>query len=419
MNKIIKNYFLLMLFSPIWAYLSSPIVEYKDYYHMLGITTLIVYFIFFTDPTRIKNQYIPKYLFPLYLLFIYYFIWDLYNGNLQTYGWLKILLRNKVLYTIILFIIIENTHFNKKFLERALEIIKITIVIAFLVSVYQFLIDSTFFVPIEFHPNVTTDIIYHNRLPSIFGFIDQNDIGLSFLPLFSLYLGYQFYKKRKVPIFSIFMVGVVSLATNGRYVIFNFFVILSQYVFYKKPFFLKYAKLIFFSSFILIAVYYTFTYLGYNFYDFAEKRLFANIDPETNSRILAIRMFTIFFPKEPVFGTGVLLTDEIRTAISGRSSQIHVGYLAHLVSYGIVGSVFLYTFWGLLVKNLYKTAKTTSYYGSFFAFIVFLIANLTFPHHDIYNYGLIVTFIFNKYFCNTILYEKKMNKLSNTNRILL
>ena len=96
---------------------------------------------------------------------------------------------------------------------------------------------------------------------------------------------------------------------------------------------------------------------------------------------------------------GQMITDEIKRASQAiGSSHIHVGYLSHLVAYGIVGCFFLFGFWFLLVKKLYRTAKQTNYWGSFFAFLTFLWAFATFSHSSIFLYGLIFALVFNKYF---------------------
>jgi len=94
----------------------------------------------------------------------------------------------------------------------------------------------------------------------------------------------------------------------------------------------------------------------------------------------------------------VHLTEEIKEASKAvGSSQIHVGYLSHLVSFGIVGSFFMFGFWFLLAKKLYKSAKYTKYWGSFFAFLIYLWAQTTLVYYSIFFYGLIFAFVFDKY----------------------
>ena len=120
----------------------------------------------------------------------------------------------------------------------------------------------------------------------------------------------------------------------------------------------------------------------------------------------AIDNFLFYFPQKPFLGTGEL-TDEIKAASQAvGSSHIHVGYLSHLVYYGIVGCFFLFGFLYLLMKELYNTAKNTNYWGSFFAFMVFLWSFATMSESSIFYPGLIFALIFDKYFRDNIILEK-------------
>lgn len=93
------------------------------------------------------------------------------------------------------------------------------------------------------------------------------------------------------------------------------------------------------------------------------------------------------------------LTNQIEAASRAvGSSQIHVGYLSHLVSYGIIGSFLLFSFWFLLAKDLYRKAKLTKYYGPFFAFIIFLFTNLTLVDFNLFYPGIFIAFVFSEYY---------------------
>jgi len=140
------------------------------------------------------------------------------------------------------------------------------------------------------------------------------------------------------------------------------------------------------------------------------ERLFSEGSIKNTTRYAALENFLIFFPNAVLFGTGVHLTVEIELAsrFSG-SSQIHVGYLAHLISYGIIGSIFLFTGWLLFLKKLYLNAKHTRFWGAFFAFSIFLFANTTLVSYSFYSYGLIFAFVFDKYFVD----QAKLNPQNN------
>jgi hypothetical protein len=141
--------------------------------------------------------------------------------------------------------------------------------------------------------------------------------------------------------------------------------------------------------------------------ELAEKRLFVEGEIKNTSRYLAYELFQKYFPQHPVFGTGVHLTDEIRrVANEGGSSQIHVGYFSHMVSYGIVGSFLLFSFWLLLARDLFKKAKLTGFYGAFFAFLVFLWANAAMVDYNIFYPGVIIAIIYSEYHYNNFLFKQ-------------
>ena len=105
------------------------------------------------------------------------------------------------------------------------------------------------------------------------------------------------------------------------------------------------------------------------------------------------------------------LTDEIKEASRAvGSSQIHVGYFSHLVSYGLFGSIFLFTFWFGLVRDLYKKAKSSGFYGPLFAFLVFLWFNATAVDYYLRYPGLIIAIVFNQYYFTNYLLHKQLNK---------
>jgi hypothetical protein len=87
------------------------------------------------------------------------------------------------------------------------------------------------------------------------------------------------------------------------------------------------------------------------------------------------------------------LTDEVLNLLKGRSSQLHVGYLASLYTFGIVGSLFLFSYWVTLTTDMFRTAKKSGFYAGFYAMLTFLVANLTLVSFTIHYYGLILSLL--------------------------
>ena len=312
---------------------------------------------------------------------------------------------------------IYNTKFDDNFIRKRIKIFKITVIIAAIVSIVQ-VVNTNFLNPRNYYEYEDYSFsLYEFRRTSIFGFVNPNEIGLSYMPLLSVLIGYSLFKKNNKYIFFLLLGGISAFLSNGRYVMVAFVILTLQLILsYKVKTFSIFRYLIF-TSIAIIILFYTLTSLGYDVSNWYNVRLFPEGSMQEITRYKAIDNFLIFFPRTIFFGTGVHLTDEIRAAshVIG-SSQIHVGYLSHLVSYGIVGSFFLFGFWFLLAKKLYKTAKQTNYWGSFFAFLTFFWAQATLVYYSIFFYGLIFALVFDKYFqdkhnemVNDLYQEKKYN----------
>jgi len=410
---ITKYFFYLLAFTPIIGYLLRGLYGLK----VAAITLFGNIALFVVILMTIKFGYLalkkPKY-FMLGMLFaIYWFIWGQFNGIVEFSGLPKLIFANPFLLILFVFIIIENTSFSERFIKRLILLFKITIVISFIVSLIQVLVDSHFFYPqqlIEETDTMSELGFYEIRNQSIFGYLDQNDIGLSFVPIISLFVGYHFYNKNNL-IFMIFVIiaGLVCFLTNGRYVMINFILIFCQVFFLKNlTLFKKIRYLV--SSVILIGLIITgLTYLGYDINDFWEERIMSE---SGNSRIIAFDMFGRFFGEHPLFGTGVRTNNELMSALYGRSSQIHVGYLSAFFEWGIVGASLIFIYWYRIAKDLYKKAKLSLFYGAFFGFMTFLIANTVLVQYTILFYGLIYCFVFSKYYYNIAGFENKNHLIS-------
>lgn len=396
MNKLLKKVFIyLFIFSPLISYYIKITTSFRPY-HVFG-SLIVVFFVYVFFEKR-GNVKVPKYLIPLYFYVLYLFIWDIVNGYIFKRGLDYFLFNNNQFHTIFLILLIENTEFNSRDIKQIYSAIKILFVLTFAGSIVEY------FSPTIFKAGfVTSDqsySIYKDRRMSIFTALDNNGIGRSFIPLVSLYLGFTIKNNKLNETYKyVIMAGIVALLSNARYILLIYVVILLQYfVYYKFQLgaVLKYAVI---TVLIIFISFMTLDFLGYEWAEFQEERLLSR---SASSRLLAVQLFVNFFPDQPVFGTGVHKTDELINALAGRSSQIHVGYLSHFFSYGIIGSLLLFLFWYLVVKRFWYVGKKTGNYGIFFAFFTFLIANLTLVEYSFYTFGIIMAFIYYKYYKTSI-----------------
>jgi len=348
-----------------------------------------------------KRVRVPGYAWLLFGFIIYTFIWSYLNGEFAERGY-RVFSKNQYLHTFFILIVIHNFNFDDRFIIKTYSILKYTIIIAFLVSLIQ-VINPDFMnaEPVWARRDLDSDLLrglYSERRVSIFGFIDPAEFGLSFMPLLSVLIGIQLFRKYNLYYLFLFLGGVSAFLTNTRYIMIAFILITLQILIAHRSRIrgiIKYGIIITISGFLMIQVLFMF---GYDLNEWFNTRLLAEGSIQETTRYKAIENFIQFFPQKPMFGFGRFTEEIIEASLAVGSSQIHVGYLAGLVLYGLVGGILLFGFWFFLARKLYRTAIYTGYWGSFFAFLIFLWANLTLVTFHIFFYGIIYALIFDKYF---------------------
>lgn len=402
LDNISRILFFSMIFIPFTGFIYTMI------FHLRKDITIIYTYIFFIFGVyyflQKKSILIPG-LAILMLIFAFYrFFWTIIIGSekhilTQLYYYIHD-------FTIFfVFIIIYNTRFSDNFVNKSIFLIKVTVILACLASLVQvyninFLRNPFYSVDESLLQNSGNQIIitYILRRSSIYGFAGMGSLGLSFIPLLAILIGYMKAKKQSFYWLFLLMGGVVSFLSNTRFIIICFFILtfilLASYKISVKGS-LKYILYLAASGLIFFII---LDKLGYDFTDWFEFRLLGEGAITETSRYKAIGNFIRFFPENPILGTGYL-TYEIKEASQAiGSSHIHVGYLSHLVYYGIIGCFFLFGFWILLLRKLYKTARKTNYWGSFFGFLIFLVSFATMSQSSIFYYGLLFCLIFDKYY---------------------
>jgi hypothetical protein len=394
MKKLFRIFFVILLFSPLLGYIYTEILGLPK--TILHFYTLTIFVIGFFSVFFMKIHVFPRFLWLLLFYAFYRFFWQ------------QIIPRENVLLThiyysvqnfsiVFILLAVFNSHFTQRFIKNAITIFKVTVIIAAIVSIVQ-VFNTNLFNAFSSQVSEGDYNLYTFRRLSIFGFVDLNEIGLSFLPLSSVLIGYMLYTKQKTYIYYLLLIGIISILSNGRYIMVGFVILSLQFFVFKKISIRAFFRYIIIAFSIGLLLYFLLRKFGYNIYEWYNERLLAEGSIEETTRFKALETFAKFFPKNPIFGTGVHLTEEIRKASMGvGSSQIHVGYLSHLVSYGIVGSVMLFSFWFFLARRLYRNAKRTNYWGSFFAFLIFFWAQATLVNYSIFFTGLIFALIFDKY----------------------
>jgi hypothetical protein len=335
------------------------------------------------------------------LLAFYYTTWDilLWQGRVVRKGIFYEFFLNRTLHTIAVLYVVDNILFSRKLIDALVFTMKGMIVIGAVVSLLQVIYDPFLFTPYKFEHMMLryawSASPLHVRRLSVFGFSNVNDIGVSFLPVMALITGYEVKEKGKIPVVMLLLGFFIAVVNNSRYIQLGFFVAAAPALLYQGRIIRNSLVALLGLIAMVIMMGFVLHLIGYDVGRYVEERL---LDESGESRLLALDVFARFFPDAPFFGTGQHLTQEVVVALAGRSSQIHVGYLSHLFSYGIVGTSLALFFWGLIASRLWKVARRTGFYGSFFGFMIFLWANVTMVYFWIFTFGLALCYLFSSYY---------------------
>lgn len=393
-------YFIALVLSPLICYLDYMTIN-QGFERIYGST--IVLFAVLLLLARGTQNVVFRYYLPVgIILAIYFMIWDLvlWQDVIARKGIFYEFFLNRTLQTVAVLFVVDNLIFSHRLIDTLVRLMKGLIVLGVVVSFIQVVYDPFFFTPDHFresmlHYDWGSNVLQVRRL-SVFGFTDVNDVGLSFLPIVALVTGYEVKEKNRIPVLYLVLSFFIVVVNNSRYIQLGFFIAAAPALFYQKKIIRNAIVAILGFAVLIVLMGVVLQLVGYDVSRYIEERLLD--EAGGNTRILAFEVFKQFFPENPFFGTGQHLTEDVIIAIANRSSQIHVGYLSHLFSYGIVGTFLAFLFWGLITARLWRVAKKTGFYGSFFGFMVFLWANVTMVYYWIFTFGLILCYLFASYY---------------------
>jgi len=319
--------------------------------------------------------------------------------------------------------IIENIKISKKYYYTILNISKNILIIAVVVIIIQQILNPYFF--------VRTDLIGEDdindlteRLPSIYSWVGGLTMGLGFVPVFILIVEELDKRKKKIIIWII--AGILfAFLTKARWVLLNALLVLVILFVNHKNKALKFVKFALFTPILFGAIIVSLDFSGINATGILKERILEtdkkNISQTTaGTRILALYALNEFFWDNPVLGKGDIKYGmggtgkqdyKLRKFLGGRSSQIHVGYASLLYIFGLVGALFFLSFLILILKKLYNTGKTLGVWAPFLGFLGFALANLTLVYFKIFEMGLIIVLVADRYYnLNTKLTINRIEK---------
>ena len=321
-------------------------------------------------------------------------------------GLIKYIYSNLFLMSFIGGLVIENAYFSKAFMKKMVKMMIIIVWITIIVSIIQepiplFLVDPTNPEQIEL---LQTELAGRNY--SIYTYTFSTEIGFGLLSLtcilhnLGLMLGIRNY-------LWLALAGIGTFLNQSRWILLNFILMLFQEAFLSKKFIIQLARYGFIFLIGGVLGYFALLAVGVDVNAFIMGRVF---DMENaGTRLLAIEVFAANFPRTPIFGTGGVYPFETLRHIAGRSSQIHVGFLALPYLYGIVGAVLWWIFIILLMKKLREVARITQFWGAHFSFVMLIVAEATLVEFGFNFHGLFCALMFHRFFALSI-EQKKLER---------
>jgi hypothetical protein len=295
-------------------------------------------------------------------------------------------------------VILNNTYsISYKLIKICNSVILITLAIAPVISFIQLILPG-FSVVFNQVSEIGNQSFYQIRRNSIFDLESNVAFSLSFLPvctvLISRLLNDRSYSKL---LFCLFLLAIPVLLSNTRVVMLGYLVIVTMAIIKSDSKVFGIFQRLFLVLIIASTSYLLLNMAGYNIDKFYDERI--QEGPLVNSpRYSSYLAFLEVFPKQPIFGTGNPTSELIKDSLTMNRDFIHIGWLSHIATYGLLGSFLLFGFIFYLLKNLYKSARNTGFYAPIFAFSIYILANFTFVETNFYTSGLITVLVYSRFF---------------------
>jgi hypothetical protein len=390
--------FYILLFYPIFGYTTWTLWDRQPFYYLCPLIVVSLIFTIFEE----EHFHLPLYLkfFGLFVVVELISKYFIHNTALT----FDVNLKRSFFYvaSFLLLLLVENTRFDDDFINRAQKVFAGLIAIAVIVSIVQYFLPNFLVNPARIKIIDEPIIGYKRRISSIFSWGDHGYGGGLGVPILYLLLGLNFHKN-KVVLFVLSVVsGLIILLLQARFGIMNYLIVL---VFlYRKYLSIKRIGIgIAMVGIFIVCVILINEFIHFDFNYFVKRRLQSQT---YKTRIVAVYAFKNQFPKNPIWGTGGLVTKELKKFYQ-RDTRIHNGYLAILYYYGIAGGACYFIFLFLLVKRLYRHAVQSGYWGAVVGILCFLFTNFTLDINHFVEPALIFMFILSKHH-----YDKTVPSLS-------
>lgn len=393
MNKFIQNLFQTVYpFYPLWAWITVSFLHFP----------IEKIFIFVLLPVLIYIIWVIRVRIPVYLIFfisftLYHICSTFYFGLLpkNTTTFFFIVSDPNVL-ACTLFLIIENTNFDKVFLSKMNRHILWIVTLSLIVSLIQSK-NPLFF----YNRNLDEELNYlgDNRNASIYSWISLNSGGVTFPFLIAILLNFYSTGSRFFPLVVVSGI-VVSFLTKARFVMISTIIAFLQLLMIRS---ISLKKKIYIIGFFTVGIFLIIgasQMVGYDINTTINERILekGNDMRSAKARMVSYEVFMMKFPENPYFGVGPKTRDDVVDLLDGSAPIIHVGYLSYLYYYGFFGALLLFLALLCLLWDAWIIGRRNDFWGSFYGLVGFTLANFTFVYLNFSEMGIILAVIYMRYY---------------------
>lgn len=396
MNKFNQNFFqVLYPFYPLWAWFCLKFLHFPAEKILVFMLLPSVSYVIWTMRPR----------FPLYLLcyslFTAFHLWTVFYYDLlpDNTNWFNYIFSDYNVLACVLFFVVENTNFDDEFIQRMNKFTLAIIVISLLVSIVQ-IKSPMFFYNSEGETNDWESIYMQDqRNASIYSWVSMNSVGVTFPFILAIMLSVYEIRSKAFPLIALSGV-VVSFLTRARYVMISAIIAFAQLFIGKRIKAKTKFGLIMGFTVGLILIVGAAQIAGFDIQAVINERILEK-DSDMGSakaRILSYEVFKQKFPEHPYIGVGPKTRDDVVDLLGGEAPIIHVGYLSYLYYYGVLGAALLFICLILLLYDSWVVGKRYGFWGAFYGFTGFVLANATFVYFNMSEMGIVMGLIYMRYY---------------------
>ena len=399
MKKIIYGIFYIFLLFPLLSMISYEFINVQITSIMFIVCSMVLFLFICMKLIKKSKLVIPNYL-KFYILFLIYMtLADYISGNITNHGLARYFYTNHYITMLNVLIIIENYSFDRKFVNNIIIGLKLTIVVAAIISILQIENHDLWQSAYSLEHYDTGEFMFRNT--AVFGYLGSGAVGVITPAILAILFSLSNIHNHKYVIYYI-LCAIIVLLYKSRWVMISFFIALSQNIKLDNKFLVRSAKFLILATIMFSITFVAAIALNVDINRYISERIMSS---STVSRVHSVHVFFQQFPKHFLLGTGNVLTNETRRALAGKSPIIHVGVLALFYNFGIIGGGIYCMYFVSLLKKLKRESIVSNFKALYFIILIFLISNLTLTDFDIFDYSVILGFILHKYYLERSLFQ--------------